>query len=650
MNDPSTHTPQDFVVHEGLIIPLRMLQDYDAHIRPATETTEYQDAYERCTVPRQTSFRDFAELDDEITRQLQAAKFEIAVVPDIQAKLKRLVYRIRNTWTVKYGLKFGSQVVFNGTAPPGILQVVPLGLLEVREGLLRPVSSTLTAGANVAPCGIMRAAGGETVNAFPAGIQQPNTVPGMPAPYVPPDTAPPSDLTIHASQPTEPVNSKKSVRFADGNVAPPPLFADGKEPHLSPYFERVYKSLDKIYTASKRKMTEQIMKDLPHESVARCMEALWRYNDDVDSAEAWLRLTSSSSQDKHVIEVFDSDDENQMQIGEPGHRRAKKKQTVDKDLPALTSKQAKKKRNRKNRDMGTLQKPSTKAILNLLASPKQFSLNLDNFRPQPLLGPGSSLGDSTWSNDAPDFIPLDVARIAPSSTPKHTQVEVIDLTDDGGDPMDLDKSHRRPNPAMVGAPAMTGPLSSRQVLVGSARAVTPDPVILENIFQYRSNAGIPLQKPMEVHEITAAITSHEQVQKFQSITTAAQAEQATNAEQSLNNQLTDDSGAGEAMETVSELEEGEIREDEPTAAVSKRASTDEQVNDNDGKRSSIKTWNGAWPEPASRRDSGFVYSSSVFGTSSNNSSFGALRNSSPFRALIKPVFGSAWQPERKDSA
>lgn len=233
MNDTSTHTPQNFVVHEGLIIPLRMLQDYDAHVGLATETTEYQDAYESCTVPRQRSFRDFAELDNEIRRQLQAVKFKMAVVPNMQAKLDKLIYRVRNTWTVKYGLTFGGQSVLDGTAPPGILQVAPLGLLEVRDGLLRPVSSTLTAGTNVAPRGIMRAAGGEAVNSFAAGIQQPNTVPGMPAPYVPPDTAPPSDLIIHAPQPTEPVNSQKVVRFAGGNVAPQPLFADREEPHLS---------------------------------------------------------------------------------------------------------------------------------------------------------------------------------------------------------------------------------------------------------------------------------------------------------------------------------------------------------------------------------------------------------------------------------
>jgi hypothetical protein len=313
----------------------------------------------------------------------------------------------------------------------------------------------------------------------------------------------------------------KSVRFAGGSIAPEPLFADGNEPRLSPYFEGVYTSLDKIYTVPKRKKTAQILKNLPHESVARCMEALWRYNGDVDNAEAWLRLTSSNSQDKHVIEVFDSDDENQMQIGEPGHGRSKKKQAVDKDSQAPTSKQAKKKRNRKNREMGMLQKPSTKAMAKLLASPKQFSLNLDNFRPQSLLGLSSSLGNSTREDEVSDFIPLDVACIAPSSTPRHTQVEVIDLTSDDGDPMDVDKSNRHPNLALVGAPFMTGPLDSCQVFVGSARLVTRDPAIRENVSQDRSNASIPLKKPMKVHETTAAITSHEQVQRFWNITTAA---------------------------------------------------------------------------------------------------------------------------------
>ena len=662
MDNDSERMPCDLVVHDGLIIPLSLLRNHDAYMNAkiVTETSEYYAAYAKCTVPFNTPFHNTAELDKKIIRQLEAANFAMAVVPNMQAKLWRLTYRIRNTWSLKYGLKVGDRVLLDGTAPPGLLQLAPRVLYQVQpNGLLRPVDTPWRAADNVAPRGIMHGAGGEAVNAFPAGIQHPNMVPGMPAQYVPPR----SDLIFRAPRLAGPVNTGTPAPPAGGSIAPQPLFIHGFEYQVG-YFEKTYTSLDKISTREKRNKTVQIQKDLPHESVARCMEALWRSDNDVDGAEAWLRKT-------HLIEIFDSGDEGQKQIEEAGRGRPKKKQKMDSGSQTGILKLSSKERERGIREMGTLQKPSDKAMSHLRTSPKHVSFAQDNNRSQLLLGPGSSLRSSTQSNAASDFIPLDVALVAPSSdydhgAPKRTQHEVIDLTSDGDDSMDLDEPRRRrPNPAVVDAPAVTGSLNSSQVFFGAARTVTPDPALWDNIFQDRSAAGISLKKPMEVDEITAAITSYEQPQNLQNIATAAEYVQATTVgqtttvEQSMDKQPTNGNGNDEVMDADSDLEEGEIREDEPTAAAPKHASTDAQVNSNNGEQFSAKAGNGALPGLASRNDSatGFLRSSS--GTLSNNSSFETPSNSSlyggvstrpSFGTLSKPVFGSAWQPVPKDSA
>ena len=82
--------------------------------------------------------------------------------------------------------------------------------------------------------------------------------------------------------------------------------------------------------------------------------------------------------------------------------------------------------------------------------------------------------------------------------------------------------------------------------------------------------------------------------------------------------------AGTTVRQVSELEEGEILEDEPVATVPKHE-PGEVTNVLNGGHSS-SSWNAALPGSANRRDSGTGFLSSGFG------------------AVGKPVFGSVWQP------
>ena len=77
------------------------------------------------------------------------------------------------------------------------------------------------------------------------------------------------------------------ARFASGNVHPTPLFNEGQEVKLA-HFD-IYASFDDIYTPEKRKMVENVLTTLANESVARCMEALFRSDNDVGKAVAWLR-------------------------------------------------------------------------------------------------------------------------------------------------------------------------------------------------------------------------------------------------------------------------------------------------------------------------------------------------------------------------
>ena len=327
------------MVHDGLLIPCCVLVNNDAYIRiGVTETYEFMVAYTKCTVPQQRVFRCFAELDSQIVRQLEDTSFSITLVPNLLSKTHRIASRIRNEWTVKYGLKFRDQGPNDGMAPHGLLQLTGMAAETVDvlpTGMQHPVTGSEILTRYTPPAGTMRIAGGGAFITFPAGYQFPNMAPGVPTPpglsqatfefggYVavnvngiqPPYTAPamllpympaagipqltlefgklvdvhPTGMQPPYTVPAGPPSFGTPANFPDGSVPPKQLFADGQEPRLT-WFER-YTSLNEIRLPEKREKTLQIQKNLPNESVARCMEALFRCSDHVEDAEAWLRET-----------------------------------------------------------------------------------------------------------------------------------------------------------------------------------------------------------------------------------------------------------------------------------------------------------------------------------------------------------------------
>lgn len=315
----------------------------NAHLFAEAENRQYKKAYEKCTCPSSDQIiYSYADLDNEIVRQLTAARFTLPITRDMEAKLNRIVERIRNTWVRKYGSTF---IIFPVGAPQGVYQPVPQPVPQpgyqpvyqpdfqpayqpVHQPVLQPTDLTRNADGQMAPGMMQPGADVGAVNALAAGIQQPHAVPGTTTNYVPPPPPPRSEFTFRAPPPSGTKRFGKEARIAANRVAPKPLFADGQEVKLT-WFER-YTSLDKIHLPMKRQKTEQILASLPNESVARCMEALFRGENNVNWAEAWLRQTSSNAPGKHVIELFDSDDEDQGQAKakDPDQQPAKKKQKV----------------------------------------------------------------------------------------------------------------------------------------------------------------------------------------------------------------------------------------------------------------------------------------------------------------------------------
>lgn len=341
--------PRDLMVHDGLLIPCCVMVNHDAYNRiGVTETYEFMVAYTKCTVPQQRVFRCFAELDSQIVRQLEDASLSITLVPNLLAKIHRLASRIRNEWTVKYGLKFRDQGPNDGMAPHGLLQLTGMAAETVDvlpTGMQHPVTGSEILTRYTPPAGTMRIAGGGAFLTFPARYEVPNMAPGVPTPpgllqptllefgqYVMvhltgnrlPDTAaamplpslPPAglpQLTLEFGQlvnvhlngnrpphavpaipqphmpPAGPPSFGTPANFPNSSTRPKPLFADGQEPRLT-WFEK-FTSLNEIRLPEKREKTLQIQKNLPNESVARCMVALFRCSDHVEDAEAWLRET-----------------------------------------------------------------------------------------------------------------------------------------------------------------------------------------------------------------------------------------------------------------------------------------------------------------------------------------------------------------------
>jgi hypothetical protein len=131
-----------------------------------------------------------------------------------------------------------------------------------------------------------------------------------------------------------------------------PLFPPGFDPDLSPEFRRIYPTFDNIHTELKRCLVEILQDDMPRETVARCMEALFRGKDDLDEAKEWLSRTFETQGKPAIfLSVSDGEGEDEGQNGaqgkdvgvwegeeaafweEPDHGRAKKKRKVSAALP-----------------------------------------------------------------------------------------------------------------------------------------------------------------------------------------------------------------------------------------------------------------------------------------------------------------------------
>lgn len=385
----------------------------------------YLEAYEQCAVPNERNFRDQAELDAEIKRQIALGRFD----PDLQLKIRdqvylgRLVERIRNTWIQRYGFTFDAEAQEN---------VRPVAMQNANNGgVLRPTSLTWKADHYVPPRGLKQGGGQNASNtSTAAGKERPDiTTARMPLQEWQLALPRAADFTITApktSMKQKPHFTRRGPwQFAGKSVLPKPILGDQQDPILR-YFS-IYKTFDDIRTDKKRIFVKRIHDSMPGVSVARCMEALWRCSDDVEKAKTWL-APKLNIQGKHVIVISDSENGDEEDNGEqggemdealfweldnegdePDHGRANKKQKVSVSFAPSASKKASKntsmakQKKHKRQEFGNLQKPSEKARSNLRDSPILFASGADSLPsiPQP---------DATV-----DFIPLEGPTPAPSS-------------------------------------------------------------------------------------------------------------------------------------------------------------------------------------------------------------------------------------------
>lgn len=194
----------------------------EAHDDPeAAETRTYLTAYEQCTAPVQRRFNSAAELDAETVQQLTHIHFPLTIEPNIQAKLDKLVQRIRNTWVKKYNFVFGNDIQQN----PGVLQ---------------PTSLTWKApGYNDASSrGVKPGAVGGVSQTSAQSISKPSSTPAGPANRAPSALPQLNEFTFTAPGPDEQVHAGRKRPFArNKKTSVQPLFANGWDSKLA-YFAR----------------------------------------------------------------------------------------------------------------------------------------------------------------------------------------------------------------------------------------------------------------------------------------------------------------------------------------------------------------------------------------------------------------------------
>jgi hypothetical protein len=175
-------------------------------------------------------------------------------------------------------------------------------------------------------------------------------------PFIGPRPAPQFGTTVRNPQSSytgrRPRWQPRYTGFSGRSVPFRPLFSPGFDPDLSPEFRRIYPTFDNIHTEMKRFLVEILQDEMPRETVARCMEALFRGKDDLDEAKEWLSRTFETQGKPAIfLSVSDGEGEDEGQYGaqgkdvgvwegeeaafweEPDHGRAKKKRKVSAALP-----------------------------------------------------------------------------------------------------------------------------------------------------------------------------------------------------------------------------------------------------------------------------------------------------------------------------
>lgn len=282
---------------------------FDAAYTPSD--IAYLEAYELVVVPQQRHYRSYAELCDEIKRQLYAKYWLPSMSPDMLHIFDMVVWRIRDTWIHKYDIAFDANPYIPWGMPPP----------NARNHILQPFNMTYIKNNNV----INNNHGSRPVNGtqndvavhmmnnfpqpHPQPLQEPPAFFGRPAPSPPARPAP--NIAIYMMnafpqphpQPFQEVPAfvarpAPSPPRSEFNFSPPPrrgsqhrrkrggsryCLDDGE----LPWFRR-FETLDRMHLHDHRAKAKRIQDLLPATSVPRCYEALWRHEYNVEEAVEWL--------------------------------------------------------------------------------------------------------------------------------------------------------------------------------------------------------------------------------------------------------------------------------------------------------------------------------------------------------------------------
>lgn len=262
--------------------------------------TAYLEAYELVTVPQQRHYGSYAELCDEIKRQLYAKYWLPPMSPDMPHVFDMVVWRIRDTWIHKYGITFDATPYIPWGMPPP----------NAWNHILQPFNLTYIKNNNVinnnsAAPPVNRAQNDVAVhmmNNFPQPHPQP--LQDLPA-FI---ARPAPNVAVHmmnAVPQLRPQAFQEPLAFI-ARPAPspphsefafsPPQHRPNRRPTGKDYciddgellFFRRFETLDRIFLSDHRAQAKRVQDLLPAASVPRCYEALWRHDYNFEEAVEWL--------------------------------------------------------------------------------------------------------------------------------------------------------------------------------------------------------------------------------------------------------------------------------------------------------------------------------------------------------------------------